>query len=135
MRFLRPSRAGFGVVLLTYSAFLASIAGAAPADYRFELAQAQPAGPSKMDLTVRLIHIPDKKPVAGAVFFDSKADMTPAGMADMTGKVTPLPSDQPGQYRFQVETGMDGKWQLILGAKVQGETGAVRSTIPFAAAK
>ena len=135
MRFLRHPRAGFGVVLLTYSTLLAPIAGAAPADYRFELAQAQPAGPSKTDLTVRLIHIPDKKPVAGAVFFDNEADMTPAGMADMTGKVTPLPSDQLGEYHFQVETGMEGKWQLILGAKVQGETGTVRGTVPFAAAK
>ena len=61
--------------------------------------------------------------------------MTPAGMAEMTGKVTPLPSDQPGLYRFQVETGMAGNWQLGLGAKVQGETGTVRGTVPFAAAK
>jgi len=61
--------------------------------------------------------------------------MTPAGMTDMTGKVTPLSSDQPGVYRFQVETGMAGKWQLTLSAKVQGETGTVRGTVPFAAAK
>jgi hypothetical protein len=86
-------------------------------------------------LAVRLVHLPDKKPVAGAVLFETKADMTPDGMADMTGKVTLLPSDQPGVYRFQVETGMGGKWQLSLGAKVQGETGTVRGTVPFAAAK
>ena len=85
--------------------------------------------------TVRLIHVPDKKPVAGAVLFETKADMTPEGMADMSGKVTPVPADQPGLYRFQVETGMAGKWQLSLGAKVQGETGTVRGTVPFATAK
>ncbi len=135
MRFSRLSRAGFGVALLAYSSSSALIASAAPADYRFELAEAQPAGPGKTDLAVRLTHVADKKPVAGAVLFESKADMTPAGMADMTGKVTPLPSDKPGLYRFQVETGMEGKWQLSLGAKVQGETGTVRGTIPFAAAK
>jgi hypothetical protein len=56
-------------------------------------------------------------------------------MADWTGKVTPLPSDQQGLYRFQVETGMAGKWQLSLGARIQGETGTVRGTVPFAAAK
>ena len=123
-----------GVVLLTSSMF-ASGAGAAPTDYRFELAQAQPAGPGKTDLTVRLMHIPEKKPIAGVVLFETKADMTPAGMADMTGKVTPLPSHQPDLYRFQVETGMAGNWQLSLGAKVQGETGTVRGTVPFAAAK
>ena len=61
--------------------------------------------------------------------------MTPQGMPDMTGKITPLSSDQPGLYRFQVETGMAGKWRLTLGAKVQGEASTVRGTVPFAAAK
>ena len=134
MRLIGSMRTLCGAVLLTSSMF-ASGAVAAPADYRFELAQARPAGPGKTDLTVRLIHVPDKKPVAGAILFETKADMTPAGMADMTGKVTPLSSDQPGLYRFQVETGMAGNWQLGLGAKVQGETGTVRGTVPFAAAK
>ena len=134
MRFVDSMRTVCGAVLLTSSMF-ASGAGAAPTDYRFELAQAQPAGPGKTDLSIRLLHIPDKKPVAGAVLFETKADMTPTGMAEMTGKVTPLPSDQPGLYRFQVETGMAGNWQLGVGAKVQGETGTVRGTVPFAAAK
>ncbi len=135
MRFSRFTCTGFGAVLLTLSTLAGAPAVAAPADYRFELAQGQQAGSGKTDLTVRLIHVPDKKPVAGAVLFDTKADMTPEGMADMSGKVTPLPSNQPGIYRFQVETGMAGKWQLTLGAKVQGEAGTVRGTIPFAAAK
>jgi hypothetical protein len=134
MRFSHSACSALGAALLTLSA-LAATAVAAPTDYRFELAQAQPAGPGKTDLTVRLIHVPDKKPVAGAVLFETKADMTPEGMADMSGKVTLVPADQPGLYRFQVETGMAGKWQLSLGAKVQGETGTVRGTVPFAAAK
>lgn len=134
MRFSRSACSALGAALLTLSA-LAATAVAAPTDYRFELAQAQPAGPGKTDLTVRLIHVPDKKPVAGAVLFETKADMTPEGMADMSGKVTPVPADQPGLYHFQVETGMAGKWRLTLGAKVQGETGTVRGTVPFAAAK
>ena len=134
MRFVNSMRALCGAALFT-SSMLASGAGAAPTDYRFELAQAQPAGPGKTDLSIRLLHLPDNKTVAGAVLFETKADMTPAGMADMTGKVTPLPSDQPGLYRFQVETGMAGNWQLRLGAKVQGEAGTVRGTVPFAAAK
>jgi hypothetical protein len=110
-------------------------ATAAPADYRFELVQAQPAGPGKTTVTVSLVHVPDNKPVAGAVLFESKTDMGPDGMAEMTGKVTPLPSDKPGTYRFAVETGMAGKWALNLGAKVQGEAGTVRGTVTFTAAK
>src|SRR5205823_11081500 len=65
-------------------------------------------------------HVPDNKPVAGAVLFDTKSDMGPAGMAEMPGKVSVLPSDKPGLYRFQIETGMAGKWALNIGAKVQG---------------
>lgn len=135
MRFLRSARTIVGAGFLMLSILSAANGIAAPADYRFEVAQAQPAGSGKTILTVRLIHVPDKKPVSGAVLFETKADMGPDGMADMAGKVTPLPSDQPGLYRFQVETGMVGKWQLSLGAKIQGETGTVRGTVPFAAAK
>ena len=108
---------------------------AAAKDYSFELVSAQPAGPGKTTVTVRLIHVPDKKPVEGAVLFETKTDMTPSGMSDMTGKVSPLPADQPGLYRFAVETGMAGKWQLALGAKVQGEAGTVRGTVVYDAAK
>jgi hypothetical protein len=53
---------------------------AAPNDYRFELVQAQPAGAGKTIVTVRLVHVPDNKPVAGAVLFESKTDMAPGGM-------------------------------------------------------
>ncbi len=61
---------------------------AAPNDYRFELVQAQPAGPGKTAVTVRLVHVPDNKPVAGAVLFETKTDMAPGGMAEMPGKVS-----------------------------------------------
>ena len=130
--FYPVARALFGAVLLSLAT---AYAYAAPADYRFELVSAQAAGPGKTAVTVRLIHVPDKKSVEGAVLFDTKADMTPGGMASFTGKVSPLPSDQPGLYRFQIETGMAGKWQLVLGAKVQGETDTVRGTVTYEAAK
>jgi hypothetical protein len=133
MRFHRHARAFIGAAFLVASTLAASYALAGPADYRFELVQAQPAGPGKTTVTIRLVHVPDSKPVAGAVLFDTKTDMGPSGMADMAGKVNPLPSDQPGLYRFQIETGMAGKWQLALGAKVQGEAGTVRGTVAYEA--
>jgi hypothetical protein len=135
MRLHIDARAFAGAAFLAASLFLAAYGLAAPKDYRFELVQAQPAGPGKTAVTVRLVHVPDNKPVAGAVLFESKTDMGPGGMAEMTGKVTPLPSDQPGIYRFQIETGMAGKWALNLGAKVRGEAGTVRGTVNFDAAK
>ena len=133
--FHRATRALMGAVIFTTLALAGASGLAAQADYRFELVNTQPAGQGKTTATVRLVHVPDKKPVEGAVLFETKADVTPAGMADYSGKVSPLPSDQPGLYRFQIETGMTGKWQLVLGAKVQGETDTVRGTVGFEAAK
>jgi hypothetical protein len=129
----RHARAWIGAVLFMASPLLVACGLAAPNDYRFELVQAQPAGAGKTTVTVRLVHVPDNKPVAGAVLFESKTDMGPGGMAEMTGKVSPLPSDQPGIYRFQIETGMAGKWALNLGAKVQGEAGTVRGLVAYEA--
>jgi len=122
-----------GAALLAASWLAAPPVLAAAADYRFELAQAQPAGPGKTLVTVRIVHVPDSEPVPGAVVIESKAGMGPGGMADMTGKVTPLPADQPGLYRFEVATWMAGKWQVTLGAKVQGEAATVRGSVPFEA--
>jgi hypothetical protein len=133
MRLHHHARALIGAVLFMASPLLMACGLAAPNDYRFELVQAQPAGPGKTTVTIRLIHVPDSKPVAGAVLFESKTDMGPGGMAEMTGKVSPLPSDQPGIYRFQIETGMAGKWALNLGAKVQGEAGTVRGNLVYEA--
>jgi hypothetical protein len=133
MRLHLHARALIGAALFMASAFAAAHGVAAPNDYRFELVRAQPVGPGKTDVTVRLAHVSNGKPVAGAVLFESKTDMGPSGMAEMTGKVTSLPSDQPGIYRLQIETGMAGKWQLALGAKVQGEAGTVRGTLVYEA--
>ena len=130
MRYHQPARAFIGAVILAASTV---VAAAAPDDYHFELVQAQSAGSGKTNVTVRLVHVPDNKPVAGAVLFESKTDMGPDGMAEMTGKVSPQPSDQPGIYRFQIETGMAGRWRLALGAKVQGEAGTVRGDIVYEA--
>jgi hypothetical protein len=127
------ARALTGAAVLAASLFAAADGLAGPNDYRFELVQTQPASPGKTSVTVRLVHVPDNKPVAGAVLFESKTDMGPGGMAEMTGKVSPLPADQPGIYRFQVETGMAGKWALNLSAKVQGEAGTVRGYLVYEA--
>ena len=135
MRFPLHARAVIGAAFLVVSILAAGDALAAPADYRFELVQAQPAGPGKTNVTVRLVHISDNKPVPGAVLFETKSDMGPGGMAEMPGKVSALPSDKPGFYRFQIETGMAGKWALNLGAKVQGEAATVRGTVTFDTAK
>jgi len=104
---------------------------AAPNDYRFEAAEVEASGPGKTTVVVRLVHVPDKKPVDGAVILESKTNMGPSGMGEMSGKVTATPSDQPGLYRFWIETGMAGKWELILTARVRGEGGPVTGKITY----
>src|ERR1700745_295895 len=130
MRYHQHMRPFIGAVILAASTV---VAAAATKDYTFVLAHARAGGRGKTNIPVRLVHMPDNKPVAGAVLFESKTDMGPGGMAEMTGKVSALPADQPGIYRFQIETGMAGKWALNLGAKVQGEAGTVRGSLVYEA--
>jgi len=40
-----------------------------------------------------------------------------------------MPSTEPGVYRFKTNLSMAGRWQLTLGAKVQGETGTIQSKL------
>lgn len=110
---------------------LATSASAAGKDYRFDVVRAQPAGKNLTDVTVKLTHIPDGKSVPGAVIFQTKVDMGPSGMGEMTGKVTPQTPDPTGLYHFRTETGMAGTWALTLTAKVQGEADTVRGTVTF----
>ena len=64
-----------------------------------------------------------------AVIFATRLDMAPDGMQEMATKVTPMPGAEPGTYRFKANVSMAGRWQLSLGAKVQGETGTVESKL------
>jgi len=96
-------------------------------DYEFQLVdQTVKAGPDKT-ITVRLVNKTNGKPVADAVIFATRLDMAPDGMQEMATKVAPVPGAEPGTYRFKATFGMAGRWQLSLGAKVQGETGTVES--------
>jgi hypothetical protein len=119
--------AGACFIATTSFAFIA--AHAAAGDYRFEVAEVKPAA-GKTDVTLRLIHTPDKKPVTDAVLFEIKADMGPDGMPTMTAPAKALPPTQPGFYVIEVEPGMAGNWALQVAAKVQGERDTVRASLP-----
>ena len=104
-------------------------------DYEFQLVEpAVQAGVDKV-VTVRLVNKKTGKPVADAVIFASRLDMTPEGMQEMVTKVTPMPGNEPGTYRFKATFSMAGRWQLSLGAKVQGETGTVENKLVVTAEK
>ena len=124
-----------GNVVPVIALALATVAGAMrPAqvkaqDYRFELAGKPEMSGGKDIVRVRLVHVSDGKPVPGAVIFESRADMGPAGMPTMTGPITAMPSKEPGIYAFEIEPGMAGTWAITLAAKVQGEAETVHGTV------
>ena len=86
-------------------------------------------------VTVRLVNKTTGKSVPEAVIFASRLDMAPDGMQEMVTKVTPMPGTEPGTYRFKATFSMAGRWQLSLGAKLQGETGTVENKLVVTAEK
>ena len=118
-----------------------AVAGSAAAaradikDYEFQLVdQTVQAGPDKT-ITVRLVNKATGKAVPGAVIFATRLDMTPDGMQEMVTRIAPIPGGEPGTYKFKATLGMAGRWQLSLGAKVQGETGTVENKLVITAQK
>ena len=104
-------------------------------DYRFELVdQTVQAGSDKV-ITVRLMNTKTGKPGPDAVIFATRLDMAPDGMQEMATKIAPVPGAEPGSYKFNATFGMAGRWQLSLGAKVQGEVGTVENKLVITAQK
>jgi hypothetical protein len=104
-------------------------------DYKFELVdQTVQAGPDKV-IAVKLMNTKTGKPVPDAVIFATRLDMAPDGMQEMATKISPMPGGEPGTYKFKATFGMAGRWQLSLGAKVQGETGSVENKLVITAQK
>jgi hypothetical protein len=116
----------------------AALTGAAHAEiknYEFQLIQPTIKAGADRIVTVRLVDKTSGKAISDAVIFASRLDMAPDGMQEMVTKVTPMPGTEPGTYRFKANFGMAGRWQLSLGAKVQGETGTVENKLVVTAEK
>lgn len=126
------------IMLIRMSALVALIGfawvvGATPVqadikDYEFQLVQSE-AKKGEAIIAVRLLNKKTNKAVPDAVIAAKRIDMAPEGMADMTPRIEQLSSTEPGVYRFKTNLSMEGRWQLSLGAKVQGETGTVESKL------
>jgi hypothetical protein len=97
-------------------------------DYEFQLVD-KTVKKGDAVISVRLVHKPDGKPVSDAVIFAKRLDMAPDGMETMKTTIEPMPSTEPGVYKFKAAFTMEGGWQLSLGAKVQGEAGTVESKL------
>ena len=104
-------------------------------DYEFQLVEPTVQVGADKIVTVRLVNKKTGKPVPDAVIFASRLDMAPEGMQEMVTKLTPMPGAEPGTYRFEATFSMAGRWQLSLGAKVQGEIGTVENKFVITAQK
>jgi hypothetical protein len=104
-------------------------------DYEFQLVEPTVAVGKDKVIAVRLVNKTTGKPVPDAVIFATRLDMAPEGMPEMGTKILPEQGGEPGTYRFKAAFGMQGKWLLSLGAKVQGETGTVESKLVITAQK
>ena len=124
----RAILASAGIAILS-SVLAPQSASASSQDYRFELVGA-PVNSGKITLVkVRLVHVPDGKPVSGAIIVQAKFDMGPDGMASMTAPAKGAASSEPGIYQVETQPAMEGNWALTLAAKVQGEPDTVRGTV------
>jgi YtkA-like len=133
MKTLNTTRAVQAALIVAAIGCASTHAVADISDYRFELVDAAvKAGPDKI-ITVRLMNQKTGKPVPGAVIFATRLDMAPDAMQEMVTKVTPVPDGEPGTYKFQATFGMAGRWQLSLGAKIQGETGTLENKLVITA--
>src|SRR6266436_1041192 len=127
-----PGAVAFASAVAIFSALAISAqALAAAQDYRFEAA-GPPAKSGKATIVkIRLVHLPDGKPVSGAVIFQTRFDMGPDGMATMTAPAKLVRASEPSVYQLELEPPMGGNWALSLSAKVQGETETVNGSVPI----
>ena len=93
-----------------------SMAQAGIDDYEFQLVQ---SAIKKGDGAIVAVRLVDKR--SGKV------------VEMMTSPIEPLPSTEPGIYRFKANLMMPGGYRLSIGAKVQGETGSLENKLEFKA--
>lgn len=97
-------------------------------DYEFQLVQNEIKSGEAV-VAVRVVHKPTGKPVPEAVIFSKRLDMAPDNMATMTTPLEPVENNEPGVYRFKTKLTMDGRWQLSVAAKLQGESGTLQGRL------
>jgi hypothetical protein len=98
-------------------------------DYEFQLVQNEVKKGGGAMVAVRLVNKRSGKTVPNAVISAKRIDMAPDGMSEMAAPLEQLPSTEPGVYRFKADLSMQGRWQLSLAAKVQGEIGTVENKL------
>ena len=122
-------RAAAAMLAAVLSVTALSSARADIKDYEFRLLQPNVKQGDDAIVAVQLFDKRSGKAVPDAVIFATRIDMAPDGMPTMTAPIEPMPSTEPGIYRFKADLPMAGGWQLSLAAKVQGETGTLENKL------
>jgi hypothetical protein len=117
-----------GTLALLFWTAAASPSVADIKDYEFQLVQTE-TKIGDTTVTVRLVDKRSGKTVPDAVIFAQRIDMAPDAMPTMAAAIEQLPSTAPGIYRFKTNLVMAGRWQLSLGAKIQGENDTLESKL------
>src|SRR5215831_12708152 len=79
-------------------------------DYAFEPVKAEIKKGDDVIVSVRLKHKATGKPVTDAVIVQTRIDMSPDAMGEMTSPLTSVPSNEPGVYSFKTDLSMQGRW-------------------------
>ena len=126
-----------GALLVAAALALGNSQGAlaAAADFAFEAVTERVPPADGAIIDVRLVNKATGKAVSDAVIFQTRLDMSPEQMPEMATAVAPLPTSEPGVYRFKADLDMAGRWALKLAAKVPGEQETVRGEVLIIAAK
>lgn len=128
---LSTARIALAALLFSATA-LPVFAGAA--DYDFQPIKTElPTGPES-EFAVKIVDKRTGKPVPDAVIFSTRLDMAPDGMEMMRSTLDPLPSSEPGVYKFKLNLSMAGGWRLLIAAKIQGEEETAKGEIILKAA-
>jgi hypothetical protein len=104
-------------------------------DYEFQLVEPTVHTGPDQTIAVRLVNKTTGKAVSDAVIIATRLDMAPDGMQEMATKIVVVPGAEAGTYKFKANVSMAGRWQLSLGAKVQGESGTVENKLVITAQK
>lgn len=100
---------------------VAQTAVAAPQDYQFQVVEPEFRQGDQVTLTIAITDLRTKAAVADGTIIAAQMDMSPDGMAGMSGKVTPVGTSTPGRYGFVAKLGMAGNWRLAIAARLPGE--------------
>ena len=120
-------------IAVAVSLSITAFAGAS--DYVFEPVSTQVKKGDDVIVSVRLKHKETGNMVSDAVIVQTRIDMAPEGMAEMSAPLTAVPSNETGVYSFKTDLPMQGQWLLSIAAKVQGEPETVVGKITFRASR